>query len=109
FGTYEFLARHDSSQYEGAPFETRKVLKFENPWIIVTPPEYVCLITAPVNRFEIPFTALSGIVETGTYYREVHLPMACAIQRGQTYQLQRGAPMIQVIPIRREDWESGVG
>jgi hypothetical protein len=108
-GTVNFLSTHFAAQVKGAPFGAARVVKFENPWIIVTPPEYFCLITAPVNRFEIPFIALSGIVETGAYYREVHLPMACAMQPGQTFQLQRGAPMIQVIPIRREDWESGVG
>ena len=108
-GTVNFLSTHFPAQVAGAPFGAARIVKFENPWIIVTPPEYVCLITAPVNRFEIPFTALTGIVETGTYYREVHLPMACAMTSGQTFHLQRGAPMIQVIPIRREDWESGVG
>ncbi|MEA2735382.1 MAG: hypothetical protein QOE14_1833 [Humisphaera sp.] len=108
-GTVNFLSTHFPSQVQGAPFGAARVVKFENPWLIVTPPEYVCMITAPVNRFEIPFTALSGIVETGMYYREVHLPMACTMRPGESFRLERGAPMIQVIPIRREDWESGVG
>jgi hypothetical protein len=107
-GTVSFLRTHFPAQVQGAPFGGARVVKFENPWIIVTPPDYVCLITAPVNRFEMPFTALTGIVETGTYYREVHLPMACAMRPGETFELRRGAPMIQVIPIRREEWTSGV-
>jgi hypothetical protein len=108
-GTLNFLSLHPQAQVAGAPFGEKKILKFENPWIIVTPPEYVCLITAPLNRFELPFTPLTGIVETGTYYREVYLPMACQMRPGETFQLRRGEPMIHVIPIRRDEWESGVG
>lgn len=106
-GKAQYLSAHFAAQYAGAPFASSRVVKFENPWIIVTPSEYVCLITAPINRFEIPFLPLSGIVETGAYYQEVHLPMACAMQPGQTHRLLRGQPMIQVIPLRRENWESG--
>src|SRR5262245_6479359 len=73
-GKYEFLTLHHPLEYQGAPFTQKIVIKFHNPWIIVTPPDYVCLITAPVNRFEMPFLPLSGIVETGTYYKEVQLP-----------------------------------
>jgi hypothetical protein len=28
------------------------------------------------------------------------------MQPGSSYELHRGAPMIQVIPIRREEWQS---
>ena len=71
----------------------------------MTPPEYVCLITAPVNRFNTPLMALTGIVETGAYYKEVHLPVICTLAPGQRFDA-RGTPIIQVIPIRREAWTS---
>jgi hypothetical protein len=108
-GTSNFLSTHFSKQYEGSPFADKRVVKFHNPWIIVTPPEYFCLITAPVNRFEMPFLPLTGIVETGAYYKEVQLPMACLLEPGQKFDLRRGAPMIQVIPIRSEEWTSRTG
>jgi hypothetical protein len=105
-GEYQFLAQHARAQYAGSSFAGRTVVKFYNPWIIVTPPDYVCLITAPINRFEMPFVALTGIVETGQYYAEVALPMICMMALGETYDVRRGTPMIQVIPFRREDWTS---
>ena len=108
-GAVDLLSTHFPKQYEGSPFTEKQVVKFHNPWIIVTPPEYFCLITAPVNRFEMPFLPLTGIVETGAYYKEVQLPMACLMEPGQTFDLRRGAPMIQVMPIRREEWTSGTG
>jgi hypothetical protein len=38
------------------------VLKFLNPWTVVTPPGWSSLFIAPLNRFEIPFQPLSGVV-----------------------------------------------
>jgi len=104
-----YLSTHFPSQYKGSPFAAVRVVKFMNPWVIVTPPDYVCLITAPLNRFDIPFTPLTGIVETGSFYREVNLPMACALGPGQDYRLARGTPMIQVIPIRRDEFAASIG
>ena len=71
---------------------------------------------APIARAERPrlwlqvglILALTGIVETGVYYREVFLPMACMMKPGETKRLLRGSPMIQVIPILREEWTSSV-
>ena len=108
-GEVPFIGSHFQQQFAGSPFASSTVLKFINPWIIVTPPDHVCLITAPINRFEMPFMALSGIVETGAYYKEVHLPMVCLLGPGQSYDLRCGMPMIQVIPIAREDWTMGKG
>jgi hypothetical protein len=105
-GEIHFVTSHFPQQYAGSPFAARTVIKFDNPWIIVTPPEFVCLITAPINRFEVPFLPLTGIVETGTYYKEVQLPMVCLMEPGQTFDFRAGAPMIQVIPFRRDEWLS---
>jgi hypothetical protein len=106
---FNYLGLHFPEQTAGTPLGKARIVKFINPWVIVTPGEYVCFITAPLNRFQIPFTALSGIVETGEFYREINLPMACALQPGQRYRLLRGMPMIQVIPMRREEFASKVG
>ncbi|MDB5290334.1 MAG: hypothetical protein JWL69_1575 [Phycisphaerales bacterium] len=103
-GKIGFLGHHAQKQYAGSPFGKHTVVKFHNPWIIVTPPEYVCLVTGPINRFELPFLPLSGLIETGTYYKEVHFPMACLMRPGQTYELKAGTPLVQIIPFRREEW-----
>ena len=106
YGQVNYIGTHYPQQYAGSPFAAYTVVKFENPWIIVTPPEFVCLVTGPVNRFELPFQPLAGIIETGSYYKEVQLPMACLMQPGQTYEVHAGDPMIQVIPLRRDEWHA---
>src|SRR5437588_1627158 len=83
FGKVKIFEGHFAQQFAGAPFSGARVLKFDNPWIIVTPPEYVCLLTAPINRFDMPFVALTGIIETGTYYKEVRMPVVCMLGPGQ--------------------------
>lgn len=105
----KIVSKHVAEQYRGAPFAASPVLKFLNPWIVVTPPEYACMITGPVNRFEVPLMPLTGIVETGTYYKEVQLPMVCLLSPGQSFALPRGAPLIQVIPFKRDSWTSRSG
>src|SRR5689334_6991088 len=50
-GEVKFIGSHFQQQFAGSPFAHSQVLKFMNPWIIKTPADHVCLITAPINRF----------------------------------------------------------
>ena len=106
YDTHDFMHLHHPEEYDGSPFGDKTVVKFANPWIVVTEPDVVCLITAPINRFELPFMAITGIVETGSFYKQVSQPMICLMRPGDVFVLPRGAPMIQVIPFRRDDWSS---
>jgi hypothetical protein len=96
-------------QYAGSPFEGDLIVKFMNPWTIRTSPGYSTLFLPPLNQFTLPVQVLSGLVETDTYYRPVHFPSICLMAPGATVTLPRGTPIAQVIPIRREDWQSSVG
>ena len=106
---HPLVSSHDYVQYQGAPFEKKLVLKFRSLWIVRTPPGYSCLFTAPFNRFEIPFTPLSGIVETDTYYNEVNIPTLCHLTPNSSLTLAAGTPIFQVIPFQREEWSSTAG
>jgi hypothetical protein len=106
---YKVIETHTPPQYAGAPFQNNVVLKFKNPWVIRTPAEYCTLITGPINRLDLPFVPLSGVVETATYYREVHLPMVSTLRPGSRFLLKRGEPLAQVIPVRHEQWTSQTG
>jgi hypothetical protein len=56
-----------------------------------------------------PFQAITGVVETGYFYKPVSIPMISLMRRGDTYNLPRGAPMAHVIPFRRDEWLSRTG
>lgn len=97
---------HELRQLKGTPFEGLVTVKFLNPWIIKTPPGYSCLFLQPLNRLDMPFYVVSGVVETDTYYNEINFPAVSMMRPGTTFTLTRGAPIVQVFPFKREAWTS---
>lgn len=92
--------------YRGAPFEQMLVVKFINHWIVKTPPGVSTLFVPLLNQYTMPFQVLSGLVDTDTYYRPVFFPAVCLMQPGASFILERGSPLVQAIPIRRDAWRS---
>jgi len=81
-------------------------VKFVNPWRIYTPPGYSCMFVAPHYQFEKRFTVLPGIVETDKHHA-VQFPSIIHVE-GDIL-LERGMPLVQVIPFKREDYDFSVG
>jgi hypothetical protein len=100
------VENHPLAQLQGTPFQGLPVVKFLNPWIVKTPPGYSCLFMQPVNRLDMPFLVLSGVVETDKYYNEVNFPAVSMLRPGASVTLKKGTPIAQVLPFRREDWQS---
>lgn len=76
-------------------------------WVPELPKGYSALITHPLNRFDLPFYTLSGIVEHDTYthsYPESNIPFL--IKKGFTGVIPKGTPMYQIIPFKRDNWKS---
>lgn len=73
-------------------------------WAVEVPEGYSVLYTQPFNRFELPFMTTSGIIDND----KVHLPgtMPFFILRGFTGILPAGTPYAQMLPFKRENWES---
>jgi hypothetical protein len=59
-----------------------------------------------LNRFQMPLFPLAGLVETDIFYREVNFPAVLTIAPGMSLTLPRGTPLVQVIPIRRDEFQS---
>ena len=93
-------------QVRGSPMQGALIVKFINPWVIKTPPGYSALFLPPLNQFGLPFQVLSGLVETDTYYRPVHFPTVCLMRPGTSFTIKRGTPIAQVVPVKREEWQS---
>ena len=100
------LGIHDPSQVEGTPLHDpdRFLIKFHNLWTIEAPAGWSLLFTHPANRFDLPFTTLSGLVDCDRY-RDAwinfpahwHDPGFCGV-------LPKGTPVAQCFPIKRERW-----
>ena len=59
-----------SRQIAGTPFfdEDRFIIKFNNFWTIEAPPGYSIFFTHPVNRADLPFTTLTGLVDCDNFH-----------------------------------------
>jgi hypothetical protein len=97
---------HDASQVTGTPlFEAdRFLIKFNNLWTIEAPDGYALFFTHPVNRFDLPFTTLTGLVDCDRYHDNwIHFP-AHWHDANFSGVLPRGTPIAQCVPVKREKW-----
>jgi hypothetical protein len=97
---------HSVDQVKGSPFAKLPVLKILNPWLVRTPPGYSTLFLPLLNRFEMPLVPLAGLVETDVFYREVNFPAVLSIPLGTTLNIPRGTPLVQMIPVKREEFQA---
>lgn len=107
-----FVSDHSPPQHPNLPEPEdtyQGVLKWEFPFAIKTPPGYSTLFTHPLNRYELPFRTLSGVVDTDVYPLAVKFPFQLLNFTGERIIIEQGTPLCQMIPVKRDDWESSVG
>jgi len=80
------------------------VYKYFNCWIPQTPKGYSCLITSPFGYNNLPFHAVPAIVDTDSSTLELVFPMW--VKTGFEGIVEKGTPMVQIIPFKRDDWDS---
>ncbi|MBY5583897.1 DUF6065 family protein [Rhizobium leguminosarum] len=95
------VSNHASHQVAGNPREPLPPRKFHNYWTIRTPPGWSCLFVPPLNRPNGVFEVVAGVVDTDTYQSEIHFPFFATGEDG-LHVLERGTPIVQVIPFRRD-------
>ena len=103
----ELFTHHAPEQYSKLtiPEEYFQVaFKFMNPWIIKTKPGYSCMFIQPSMRDDLPFQIVPGIVDTDKHPVAVNFPFF--LRKDFQGMLEMGTPIVQVIPFKREDWES---
>lgn len=96
------VSNHAPFQVAGNPLQPRPPCKFHNYWTVRTPPGWSCLFVPPLNRPEPAFECLAGVVDTDLYPTHIHFPFF-ATEREGVYVIQKGTPLVQVIPFRRDD------
>lgn len=113
-GKYEdFKGTCPHSQYVGFhhheqfPVEldgkAKHYFKISNQWMIKTPPGYSCLIQQPFYHLEQGYQLLPAIVDTDKHDMLVEIPGYLTSDKSIT--IESGAPLVQIIPFKREDWD----
>jgi hypothetical protein len=67
------------------------------------PKGYSCIIMHPLNRHDLPFLTLSGIVDADSMLHNGSIPFY--IKEDFEGLIKAGTPILQVIPFKRESWK----
>ena len=101
-----FIDCHNFKQYPNLKIPEdfdKNAYKFNTTHGIETPAGYSLLFTHPLNRIDLPFFTLSGIVDSDSYDKlAVNLPFF--IKKDFEGKIEKGTPIAQIIPIKRESW-----
>jgi len=98
------LGFHLDAQVTGTPFHEPDtfLVKFNNFWTIALDPGYALLVTHPLNRPDLPFRTIAGVVDADRFADAlVHFP-ALWTDPHFTGVLPKGTPVAQCLPFRRE-------
>lgn len=94
---------HVPEQVTGMPIDLngRVAVKFTNYWTLEAPEGWDLLFTHPLNRADLPFQTLSGVVSGDRFtHGYVHFP-ALWTDAAFSGVLAKGTPIAQVIPVPR--------
>lgn len=106
-GKLKMVSTHFKDQLEGfkVPSEYDKTpYKWTNFFVINTPKGYSTLFTHPLNRLDLPFYSLGGVVDTDRFPVEVNFPFF--MKKDFVGIIPAGTVIAQAIPFKRENWES---
>ena len=78
-------------------------LVWADAWGFKTPRGYSLIVTHPLNRFDLPFTSMSGIIDTDKFYGNGNIPFF--IKEDFVGVIPKGTPFAQLIPIKRKSWK----
>lgn len=76
---------------------------WQHPWSVGTPSGWSALYVHPLNRLDLPFFTLSGIIDSDKINSTGRMPFF--IKKGFSGVIPAGTPFVQIIPIKRESWE----
>jgi hypothetical protein len=79
-------------------------LAFRGFWGIKTPKNWSVLVVQPLNRFDLPWTITSGIMDTDQYSTSGNIPFF--VREDFEGMVPAGTPFAQLLPIKRESWKS---
>lgn len=94
----------DSNKIKAPVGYHEQIFVYRTGWIPQTPKGYSILITHPFGYSDSPFRALSAVVDSDENKTEISLPVW--IQKGFEGIVEKGLPMAQIIPFKREKWTS---
>jgi hypothetical protein len=105
----DLFSTHAAEQYSEYPIDTnryhKQLLRIQPFWSVETPKGYSSLFMNPLHRPG-PLFAFAGVIDTDGYISEGHLSFL--VEKDFDGIIKQGTPLVQVVPFKREEWESQV-
>ena len=79
-------------------------LVWHTQWEPITPSGYSTLYTHPHNRPDLPFSSLTGVIDTDSWSVPGTYPFL--LRKGFVGTIPAGTPIYQMIPFKRDEWDS---
>jgi hypothetical protein len=73
-------------------------------WGWKTPRGWSTLVTHPLNRYDLPFTTMAGIIDSDKFNAPGNLPFF--LREDFEGVIPKGTPFAQVLPMKRADWSA---
>lgn len=103
----DLVSSHSPEQVSHYPLETDKyhkdIFRIIPFWAVGTEKGYSCLFTQPFHGDPVPFRTFSGIVDTDNFIADGHYSLQ--IEKGFKGVIERGTPLVQVIPFKRDNFK----
>jgi hypothetical protein len=80
------------------------VFKYLNTWQPITPKGYSVLVTSPFGYQDLPFRAIPAVIDSDKLTIDMANPMW--LKEGFSGIIEKGTPLVQLTPFKRENWES---
>ncbi len=101
------ISFHVPAQLTGSPMHEplRAVLKFNCFWTITVDSGWSLYATHPINRLDLPFRTLTGLVDSDAYNETGIFFPAMWVDPAFSGTIARGTPVAQCFPVRRQALE----
>lgn len=104
----DMFASHAYEQYSNMPIDSAKyhktLLRIFPFWAVSTEKGYSSLFMQPVYSDNSPLVAMQAIVDTDSFVTDGHLSFL--VEKNFKGTIKQGTPLVQVIPFKRDSWES---
>lgn len=71
-------------------------------WGFKLPKGYSALVTHPFNRYDLPFTTMSGLMDSDGFFAHGNIPFF--LHSDFEGIIPEGTPFAQILPVKRESW-----
>lgn len=110
WGHMEAIHFQSMEQTQNHPYfrDITYAARIVHPWSIKTPKGWSIMVMEPQHHEPGPIVCSSGIIDTDKYPMPFNLFLKL---RDPNFEgvIEAGTPLVQIIPFKREDWESQLG